>query len=391
MPGEERLVAVRQTAIETSTRPVGNDVAIGPVVSYSFTRFAVPVFQGMLLALSYYLAARLGLGFRFQNSQIGVVWPANAVLLSALVLAPPCRRWIVIVVTALAHTAAVGSSIPVWRLFWQMLAAVIRERDEVERALQTQRNQLAQVSRARTVSELSGALAHELNQPLTAILANAQAGIRFIARQQPADLRLIREILEDIAKQDRQAASVIARLRSLLKEEEPRFEPLDLENVVQEALSLGHRTMENSGVHLEAQIAAGLPCVQGDRVQLLQVLTNLILNACESMNDVAASDRCMRLRALQVDPQRVDVSVEDSGSGLPRGSEGRVFEPFFTTKPQGLGLGLAICRSIATAHGGELWAENGSERGATFHLVLPTDCRPLISPPPHASAQRVRP
>jgi signal transduction histidine kinase len=265
------------------------------------------------------------------------------------------------------------------QLFWvvigppvMLLAAVIRERELAEHALHEQRNQLAHVTRVATVGELSGALAHELHQPLTSILANAQAAIRLLDRQ-PPDLGEVREILEDIAQQDKQAASVIARTRSFLKEGESRFEQLVVENLVRDALALSRSTVRLSGVDVQTQFSVELPRVWGDPVQLLQVMVNLVVNGCEAMSLTPEADRCLRLRAASLGRTHVEVTVADCGVGLPSGREDHVFEPFVTTKDKGLGLGLAIGRSIAAAHGGQLWAENNGGRGATFHLVLPTE------------------
>jgi two-component system sensor kinase FixL len=204
------------------------------------------------------------------------------------------------------------------------------------------------------------------------ILANAQAAIRLLGRE-PVDLQEVRAILEDIAQQDKQAASVIARLRSFLREGESRFEPLALETVLRDALALGRSAVAFSGVDVETQIATGLPRVRGDHVQLLQVMLNLLVNGCESMSAVPAPNRRLRLEIGPKGREHVEVMIADRGIGLPAGDEDRVFDPFFTTKGKGLGLGLAIGRSIASAHGGRLWGENNPHGGATFHLVLPTD------------------
>lgn len=265
------------------------------------------------------------------------------------------------------------------QLFWivlctpmMLLAAVIRERDLVEDALHDQRNQLAHVTRVATVGELSGAVAHDLRQPLTAILANAQAGIQLLKRDQ-VDLGELREILEDITKQDRQAAAVVARLRSFLNEGESSFGPVAIEGVVRDALTLARSSIAIADVDVRTQIASGLPRVRGDQVQLLQVVLNMIVNGCEAMRAKPTPDRHLRLDVAQRDHRHVEVAVADCGVGLPADGPDRVFEPYFTTKDNGLGLGLAIGRSIATAHGGRLWGENNAQGGATMRLLLPTD------------------
>ena len=183
----------------------------------------------------------------------------------------------------------------------------------------------------------------------------------------------LRAIFHDIVDQDKQAAGVIARLRSFIKEGESHFDALALETVTRHALELGRSSLELWGVDAHTQVAPNLPRVRGDRVQLLQVLLNLVFNACESMSQIPIAERRLQLRVNRVGQEHVEVSVADRGGGLPAGGEDRVFEPFFTTKDEGLGLGLPIGRSIANTHGGRLWGENNLRGGATFHLVLPTD------------------
>ena len=539
----------------------------------SLKRVAVSAARIAVLGGTYYLAARLGLAFRFQSSQISVVWLANAVLLAALVLTPRARWWMVFVTTGLAHVAAMSPTNPAWRLVWQiagnslfmgaaavllrryaglpldfgsrrqvftyvaisvgvpsvfalvmpsfvrpllgldltvspgsallrtglsnviallliapvillwgqewlrqfgemtvrrvvegaaimasllvvglvafgtgpefahfpglllwffpplvwaavrlgprgaatsvffvallstlgtarefgpfvlagearqvlslqlfwiaigppilLLAAVIREREQAEEALHTQRKQLAHVTRVATAGELSGAIAHELRQPLTSILANAQAALHLLDRER-VDLKEVREILQDITRDDQQAANVIARLRSYMKDGTSRFEPVAIDAVVRDALALSKSTVDLSGVEVQTSIAGGLPRVFGDPVQLLQVMVNLVVNGCESMHRTSPAPGRLDLRVTPLDDERVEVLVTDHGVGLPNDDPDRVFDPFFTTKEDGLGLGLAIGRSIVTAHGGRLWAENNAAQGATFHLVLPT-------------------
>jgi len=539
--------------------------------SVALKRAGIVVAEAMVLGTGYFLATQLGLGFRFANSQIGVVWPANAVFLSALLLTPRKRWWTVFVVIAAVHALVMNDTVPAWRWLWQiagntaftmataemlrryaglplhlesrrqvftfagitfvaaavfalttpvflrsllglevvfdpagallrttltnatailmivpvavlwandgmrqlsqakagqvvegaviiwslvaiglvafgtgqeitrfpsllllvflpllwasvrtgplgasttvlgaaalsiwgtarqlgpfvsmadsdrvlslhlfwilmwlpvvLLAAVIREREQAEEALHEQRNQLAQVTRLATVGELSGALAHELRQPLMSILANAQAAARLLSLETP-DVPEVRKILKDIAEDDKHAAGVIGRMRSFVGEGPSRFEPVAIESVVRDALALSRSTIELSEVSVEAKIPPGLPQVRGDPVQLLQVVLNLVVNGCESMGNLPPGERRLTMHAAQVNGSYVELMVSDAGAGLPRGVENRVFDPLFTTKENGLGLGLSICRSIVTAHGGRLWAENNPHRGATFHLIL---------------------
>jgi C4-dicarboxylate-specific signal transduction histidine kinase len=261
-----------------------------------------------------------------------------------------------------------------WLMLWapiMLLAAAIRERDDAESALHAQRSQLAHVTRAATVGELSGAIAHELRQPLMSILANARAALRLLA-QERQDTQEVRRILEDIAQDDKHAASVIERMRSFLRDGESRFEAVSVGSVVHDVLALSRSSVEFARVRVETDIPIDVPRVRGDPVQLLQVLLNLVMNGCESMGRTPLAERRLVIRVVEGEREGdfVEVRVSDSGGGLPAGSEQRVFEPFYTTKQSGLGLGLSICRSIVTTHGGRLWAENNPGRGATFHLTL---------------------
>jgi signal transduction histidine kinase len=545
--------------------------AIQPnLVGPALTRRVQPIAYAAVLGAAYYFAARLGTGFRFQNSQISVVWPGSALLLAGLLLAPRRYWWALLLAVTVAHLSAMAGGTPVWRSIWQILifpmsaivgaellerhvgrtlhfgssrqvfaftvisfgisllfavstpsfirsiigledfgpldairratlsvatgfllvtpvvmlwahdrhrvwnrkmplryfeagimmscvltvgalalgigpgiaqnpplvllvflpllwaavrfgptgaatallvlaaisiwatamqvgpfvtitekpvltlqlfwivlwapvmliASVIREREQMLSELQQQRNQLAHVTRVATVGALSGALAHELNQPLTSILANAQAGARMLSRQ-PVDLAELRTIFNDIAHQDKQAADVIRHFRSLLKNGDAHFEHVRLDSVVRDAIALGHSRIAIARVQVHTTIPTDVPAVRGDPVQLLQLVLNLIMNACDAMSGRPVPERQLSLQVVSNGHHQVEIVVADSGAGLPADNEQGVFEPFFTTKAEGIGLGLTICRAIATAHGGRLWAENNVRGGATFHLVLP--------------------
>jgi two-component system, LuxR family, sensor kinase FixL len=254
-----------------------------------------------------------------------------------------------------------------------VLASVadISERKQNEQEAARQRDEMAHLARVAMLGELSGSLAHELNQPLAAILSNAQAAQRFLARD-PPQLDRVTEILTDIVKSDRRAGAVITRLRSMLKKEEARHQPVDMNEVVQEVLALMRSDFLNRGVNLHTKLAAQLPLVSGDRVQLQQVLLNLLINACDAM---AESDppRDLVVRSESEPGGKIKVSVADRGTGIPPDHLERVFEPFVTTKVQGLGLGLAVCRSIVRAHNGRLWAANNPDGGAILSLELPAN------------------
>jgi PAS domain S-box-containing protein len=246
----------------------------------------------------------------------------------------------------------------------------VTARKQAELAVQQQRQLLTHLTRVATLGELSGALAHELNQPLTAILSNAQAALRFLARE-PVDLAELREILQDIADEDRRAGEVIRRLRALLRRGETPGQPLDVNELTSDVLRLAHSELIAHGVTVTAQLTPELPRVAGDRVALQQVLLNLIVNACDAMRLDEPDQRQLTVTTALDGEGAVRVAIVDRGAGIPADGIERVFEPFFTTKEHGLGLGLMICRSIIVAHGGRLWATNNPDRGATFTFTLP--------------------
>jgi PAS domain S-box-containing protein len=247
----------------------------------------------------------------------------------------------------------------------------ITARKQAEADASQQRAELAHLSRVTMLGELSGSMAHELNQPLTAILSNAQAAIRFLAHDN-IDLNEVRDILKDIVEQDNRAGEVIRRLRLLLKKGEVRQQPLDLNHLVQEVLKLIRSDLVNHSVVAHTELATDLPSVKGDRVQLQQVLLNLVMNACDAMNGNTSADRQLVVRTELCADKNVRVSVADGGAGLAPDKLEQVFMPFYTTKPHGLGLGLSVCRTIITAHGGNLWATNGEARGAVFYFTIPS-------------------
>ena len=209
-----------------------------------------------------------------------------------------------------------------------------------------------------------------MNQPLTAILSNAQAAQRFLAHDN-ADLNEVRDILADIVAEDKRAGEVIRRLRLLLKKGEVQHQPFDLNEAVREVLKLVRSDLVNQGVAVHTELAPALPAVNADRVQLQQVLLNLVMNACDAMAGGLAGDRKLIIRTGLAGDEGIRVSVADRGAGLAPENLEKAFEPFFTTKVQGMGLGLSVCRTIINAHGGKLWAANNPERGATFHFTLP--------------------
>jgi PAS domain S-box-containing protein len=244
----------------------------------------------------------------------------------------------------------------------------ITDQKQAELELQHRQAELAHVTRVSTLGQLASSLAHELNQPLAIILTNAQAAQRLLA-QNPPDLNEVRDILSDIVEEDRRAGDVIKRLRALLKHGEPTRSPLALNEAIEEVLQLLRSDLLGRGISVARELPADLPLVLADRIPIEQVILNLILNAFEAMAANAPGDRRLTVYNCR-DGEAVYFGVRDTGCGLPADPE-TVFQAFYTTKPNGLGMGLAICRTIIAAHGGRLWAERNPERGATFCFSLP--------------------
>jgi C4-dicarboxylate-specific signal transduction histidine kinase len=245
----------------------------------------------------------------------------------------------------------------------------ISERKRIELELARQRNELAHLSRVTMLGELSGSLAHELNQPLASILSNAQAAQRFMAQDEP-DLAELRDILEDIVAEDRRAGEIIYRLRALLRKEAVEYKPLDVNELISDSLRLIRSDLINQGVVCSAEYLSVPAMVKGDRIQLQQVLINLIVNACDAMSDIPRPDRRLVFRARAGDKVCL-VDIIDRGVGVPADRLESIFDAFYTSKAKGMGLGLAVCRTIMDAHAGRLWASNNTDRGITMHLELP--------------------
>ena len=220
--------------------------------------------------------------------------------------------------------------------------------------------------------EATAAIIHEIGQPLTGIYTNARAGLRLLASG-AHDVGAVREILDDIVADVHRARHVIERLRVLLRTGEVQRRPLPLHQVIDDVVALVRRDAERRQVSIVRDVAPRLPRVSGDRVQLQQVLVNLVVNACEAMADVADRPRRVVLRARSLAGGGVRVEVSDTGPGIAPGAVESIFEPFVTSKARGMGVGLWVSRAIVAAHGGRLWAENGVGGGATFHLVLPAN------------------
>jgi len=254
-----------------------------------------------------------------------------------------------------------------------VVASVIDITERLKAAAETRelRQELAHISRVATMGELTAAIIHELGQPLTAILSNAQAGLRGLASGK-TDVNDVRDILEDIVTDDQRAAQVMQRLRSLFRRGNVERRPLLLNQVINDVVRVVVHDAELRRVAVITDLASGLPLVSGDRTQLQQVILNLVVNAFDAMADVTDRPRRVILRTRALDGNGVQVDVVDTGPGIAAEKLGSIFKPFVTSKASGMGMGLSVSHSIVADHAGRLWAENGPEGGATFHIVLPT-------------------
>ncbi len=253
----------------------------------------------------------------------------------------------------------------------------ITARRQFESELQKHRSALSHTQRVFALGQLSAALAHELNQPLGAILRNAEAGELFL-RQDPPDLSELREIFVDIQRDDQRAAAVIDRMRALLKHRELRFEVIALSDLIGQVAALLNAEMQARHAALRITVPATLPEVRGDRVQLQQVLVNLLLNGLDALDARPNGVRQICINAAQVDGGLVELAVEDTGIGIDPDRLSDLFEPFVTTKREGTGIGLAISKTIVEAHGGRIWAENNPDGGACIRFTLPV-ARPEVA------------
>ncbi len=250
---------------------------------------------------------------------------------------------------------------------------IVEDVTELRRAkeeAQKRREEMAHLGRVATMGELAASLAHELNQPLTAILSNAQAALRFLSGDSP-DLDELRDILGDIVADDRRAGEVIQRLRSLFRKGELERMPVDMNDLIKDVVSLINSEAIIRNVSIETMLDNSLPPVLGDRVHLQQVIINFILNASEAMNEIDDDSRKIIISTNREDNLNIKVGIRDSGIGLREEAFNQIIAPFYTTKPDGMGMGLSINRSIIDAHLGRLWAENNPDRGATFYFTLP--------------------
>jgi PAS domain S-box-containing protein len=245
------------------------------------------------------------------------------------------------------------------------------EARESERRFREMQMEVAHANRVATMGQLTASIAHEVNQPIAAAVTNAEAGLRWLGAR-PPDLEEVRQALGHIVKDGKRAGDVIGRIRELIKKAPPRKDRVDMNEAIREVIELTRGEATKNGASVQTAMGEGLPLIEGDRVQLQQVVLNLIVNAVQAMGAVAKGPRELFITTAQAEPKGVLVAVKDSGPGLDPANLKHLFASFYTTKPGGLGMGLSICRSIIEAHGGRLWVTANLPRGAIFHFTVPT-------------------
>jgi C4-dicarboxylate-specific signal transduction histidine kinase len=238
------------------------------------------------------------------------------------------------------------------------------------RRAEEERQALAHANRITTMGQLTASIAHEVNQPIAAVVTNAQAALRWL-NMQPSDPEEVRQALDRIVSNGRRAGEVIGRIRALVTKTPPRKDRLDINDTIREVVALTGSELHRNGTSLQTQLADRLPLVPGDRIQLQQVMLNLILNAVEAMSGSREGSRELLISTEEDGANGVRVAVRDWGPGVKPVSLNRLFDAFYTTKPDGMGMGLSICRSIIEAHGGRVWAAPNAPQGAVFQFTLP--------------------
>jgi signal transduction histidine kinase len=251
-------------------------------------------------------------------------------------------------------------------------ATIVLESTRRERQYREAQMALAHANRVTTMGQLTASITHEVNQPITAAVTYALAARRFLSAD-PPNFREADDALSLIVKEGNRAGEVVGRIRALIKRVPTRIDAVAIDDAILEVIALTRAEAANNSVSVRTQFAEGLPRVQGDRVQLQQVILNLIVNAIQSMRDVEDGNRELHISTVSIEPEGVCVSMRDTGHGLRPESLPRLFEPFYTTKPDGMGMGLSICRSIVEAHRGRLWATGCEPRGALFQFTIPAN------------------
>jgi C4-dicarboxylate-specific signal transduction histidine kinase len=253
---------------------------------------------------------------------------------------------------------------------YESLRKQIEEQKRTEQALQLTRTELARVARITTIGELTASIAHEVNQPLAAVVANADACIAWLALQSP-HLEEARAAAERTVQGATRASDVIRRIRSMIKKAAPEKAPVQLNEIIAEVIALTEDSALRNTISVSVELMPDLPVIVGDRIQLQQVILNLMINGIEAMTNASHQMHKLIVRSGIQDQERICVSIEDNGIGVKSEMMGRLFEPFFTTRSEGIGMGLPISLSIIEAHGGRLWAESAMGRGSVFQFVLP--------------------
>ena len=251
-------------------------------------------------------------------------------------------------------------------------ATIALESTRRERRYREMQTELAHANRVATMGQLTASIAHEIKQPIATARNNACAALNFLDKS-PPDVAEVREALTCIVDDTDRTSDVVDRIGSLIKKAPPRKEVVDLNAAILEVTALTRSEAVKTGVAVGTLLAGELPRIQCDRVQLQQVMLNLIVNAIQSMSGVEDDNRELQISTVSIEPDGVCVAVRDTGHGLRPESLPRLFEPFYTTKPDGMGMGLSICRSIIEAHGGRLWATKCEPRGALFQFTIPAD------------------
>jgi PAS domain S-box-containing protein len=253
---------------------------------------------------------------------------------------------------------------------WYVLLTDIEDRTRALARLEQMQSDFAHMNRVATMGQLTASITHEVKQPITATAAAAEAALHWLDRQ-PPNLEEARQMLADIVKDSHRAGDVIDRMRDLIKKAPPRKDRVEINRAIREVIELTYSEAVKNGVSVQTQFAESLPLIQGDRVQLQQVMLNLIINAIQAMSGLAAGVRELRITTENTESGGVRLAVRDSGPGLSSENFQRLFEPFYTTKPEGMGMGLSICRSIIEAHGGRLWAIPCEPQGTLFQFTIP--------------------
>jgi C4-dicarboxylate-specific signal transduction histidine kinase len=253
--------------------------------------------------------------------------------------------------------------------FFSGILRDVTERKRTEEALRKSQAELAHVARVATLGEMSASIAHEINQPLASVVTSASACLRWLEAQKLEEAR--RSASRAMAEGHR-ASEIIGRIRALAKRALPQKDWLDVNETIQEVIALARSEIQRKGVALETKLSEQVPLILADRIELQQVILNLVMNGIEAMDTVTDRPREMVIRSSAQESDKVLVAVQDSGIGIDSQSLDKIFDTFYTTKPQGMGMGLAISRSIVENHDGSLWATANPDKGATFQFTLPT-------------------